>query len=105
MSPVMAVSISLRTLLNQSIDYAGMFPPCNLGLEAALKNHAQYVRSADSWMISGFVLPIEQFDAAKQVLSEFALLHMLRVGAVGLKTTIAAAVLDVLDDINCNSRC
>src|SRR5205809_292640 len=98
MSPVMAVSISLRTLLNQSIDYAGMFPPCNLGLEAALKNHAQYVRSADSWMLGGFVLPIEQFDAAKQLLSEFDPLHTLRVAALGPKTATADAFLDALDD-------
>src|SRR5881398_1135947 len=64
---------SLNALLTNSIDYAGMFPPCSLGLEPALKNHAQYVRSADSWMLGGFVLPIEQFDAAKQLLSEFDL--------------------------------
>ena len=100
----MAVSISLRTLLNQSIDYAGMFPPCNLGLEAALKNHAQYVRSADSWMLGGFVLPIEQFDAAKQLLSEFDPLHTLRVAALGPKTATADAFLDALDDIDAAIR-
>src|SRR6267154_2879325 len=104
MSPVMAVSISLRTLLNQSIDYAGMFPPCNLGLEAALKNHAQYVRLADSWMLGGFVLPIEQFDAAKQLLSEFDPLHTLRVAALGPKTATADAFLDALDDIDAAIR-
>src|SRR6266581_3305279 len=104
MSPVMAVSISLRTLLNLSIDYAGMFPPCNLGLETALKNHAQYVRSADSWMLGGFVLPIEQFDAAKQLLSEFDPLHTLRVAALGPKTATADAFLDALDDIDAAIR-
>jgi len=104
MSSVMPVSISLRTLLNQSIDYAGMFPPCNLGLEAALKNHAQYVRSADSWMLGGFVLPIEQFDAAKQLLSEFDPLHTLRVAALGPKTATADAFLDALDEIDAAIR-
>ena len=100
----MAVSISLRTLLNQSIDYAGMFPPCSLGLEVALKNHAQYVRLADSWMLGGFVLPIEQFDAAKQLLSEFDPLHTLRVAALGPKTATADAFLDALDDIDAAIR-
>jgi hypothetical protein len=104
MSPVMPVSISLRTLLNQSIDYAGMFPPCSLGLEAALKNHAQYVRSADNWMLGGFVLSIEQFDAAKQLLSEFDPLHTLRVAALGPKTATADAFLDALDDIDAAIR-
>ena len=100
----MGVSISLRTLLDQSIDYAGMFPPCSLGLEAALKNHAQYVRSADSWMLGGFVLPVEQFDAAKQLLSEFDPLHTLRVAALGPKTATPDAFLDALEDTDAAIR-
>jgi hypothetical protein len=100
----MAGSISLRTLLNQSIDYAGMFPPCSLGLEAALKNQAQYVRSTDHWMLGGFVLPIEQFDAAKQLLSEFDPSHALRVAALGPKTATADAFLDALDDADAAIR-
>jgi len=40
----MAVSASLRALLDQAIDYAGMFPPCALALEPALRNQASYVR-------------------------------------------------------------
>ena len=95
---------SLNALLTNSIDYAGMFPPSSLGLEAALKNHAQYVRSADSWMLGGFVLPIEQFDAAKQLLSEFDPLHTLRVAALGPKTATADAFLDALDDIDAAIR-
>ncbi|PYL59296.1 MAG: hypothetical protein DMF31_07270 [Verrucomicrobia bacterium] len=95
---------SLNALLTNSIDYAGMFPPCSLGLEPALKNHAQYVRLADSWMLGGFVLPIEQFDAAKQLLSEFDPLHTLRVAALGPKTATADAFLDALDDIDAAIR-
>ena len=100
----MAVSISLRTLLNQSIDYAGMFPPCSLGLETALKNQARYVRSTDSWMLGGFVLPVEQFDAAKQLLSEFDPEHTLRVAALGPKTATADAFLDALDETDAAIR-
>ena len=65
--PVMAVSASLRALLNQAIDYAGMFPPCGLALEPALRNQASYVRSPEAWMLNGFVLPVEQFDADKAI--------------------------------------
>src|SRR6266446_8551632 len=96
MSPVMAVSISLRTLLNQAIDYAGMFPPCNLGLEAALKNHADYVRSDDVWMLNAFVLPVGQFDAAKQLFAQFDPQHPLRVSALGPKTENAVAFREAL---------
>jgi hypothetical protein len=94
----MAVSASLHALLNQSIDYAGMFPPCSLALEGALRNHAEYVRSPDAWMLGAFVLPIEQFDSAKQLLSEFDRSHILRVAALGPKTANPDAFLDALED-------
>ena len=92
----MVGSASLRALLNQSIDYAGMFPPCGLALEPALQNQANYVRSAEAWMLNGFVLPVEQFDPTTQFLSEFDSHHPLRVAALGPKTTNADAFLDAL---------
>jgi len=88
---------SLRALLAQSIDYAGMFPPCSLALEPALQNHAQYVRSPDAWMLGAFVLSVEQFEAARQLLSEFDPLHPLRVAALGPKTANADALLEAVD--------
>ena len=91
---------SLETLLAKSIDYAGMFPPCSLALEPALQNHAQYVRSSEAWMLNTFVLPIEQFDAAKQLLSLFDPAHLLRVAALGPKTANADAFLDALEEAN-----
>jgi hypothetical protein len=92
----MAVSASLRALLDHAIDYAGMFPPCALALEPALRNQASYVRSSEAWMLNGFVLPVEHFDAARQFLSEFNPHHPLRVAALGSKTTKADAFLDGL---------
>jgi hypothetical protein len=47
-------------------------------------------------MLNGFVLPFEQFDAAKQFLSEFSPHHPLRVAALGPKTTKADAFFDGL---------
>ena len=82
---------SLRALLNRSIDYAGMFPPCSLELEPALKNQAEYVRSGDSWMLSAFVLPVGKFGAAAGLVSNFDKQHPLRVSALGPKTENAAA--------------
>lgn len=82
---------SLRALLTDSIDYAGMFPPCTLELEPALKKQAQYVRSADAWMLSAFVLSVARFDAAAACLAEFDHKHPLRVSALGPKTENASA--------------
>ena len=82
---------SLRALLEHSIDYAGLFPPCSLDLEPALKNHARYVRLHDRWMLGAFVLPVERFDAAKEFLPEFDPLHPLRISALGPKIENATA--------------
>jgi hypothetical protein len=77
---------SLHALLEHSIDYAGMFPPCSLALGPALKNQSQYVRSPDSWMLGAFVLPIAKFDAAAASLSQFDRPYPLRISALGSKT-------------------
>ena len=97
-SPVMAVSASLRALLNQAIDYAGMFPPCALALEPALRNQASYVRSSEVWMLNGFVLPVGQFDAATKFASKFDSSHPLRVAALGPKTTSVESFRDALEN-------
>jgi len=89
---------SLRALLAHSIDYAGMFPPCSLGLEPALKNQAEYVRAPDAWMLGAFVLSAERFDATKQLLWQFDAQHPLRVAALGPKTVSADAFLEALDN-------
>jgi hypothetical protein len=95
---------SLRALLAHSIDYAGMFPPCSLGLDSALRNQAEYVLSPDEWMLGGFVLPAEQFDATKQLLSQFDAQHPLRIAALGPKTASANAFLEALDDADAATR-
>ena len=75
-----------------------MFPPCSLALEPALQNHASYVCLPEAWMLNAFVLPVQQFDSAQQLLSNFDPLHPLRVAALGPKTANADAFLDALED-------
>jgi hypothetical protein len=95
---------SLQTLLAKSIDYAGMFPPCGLPLEPALQNQAGYVRSPDAWMLGAFVLPVEQFDAARQLLSQFDPSHPLRVAALGPKSANEEGFLDALKNADAAIR-
>jgi hypothetical protein len=95
----MAVSASLRAFLDQAIDYAGMFPPCALQLEPALRNQASYVRSPEAWMLNGFVLPVGQFNATTKFVSQFDPSHPLRVAALGPKTTNAAGFLEALENV------
>jgi len=98
------IAASLKALLAHSIDYAGMFPPCSLGLEPALKNQVEYVRSPDAWMLGAFVLSIEQFNATKQLFSQFDVQHPLRVAALGSKTARADPFLDALEDADAAIR-
>ena len=55
-------------------------------------------------MLNGFVLPVEQFDAARQLLSQFDPSHPLRVAALGPKTANADAFLDALQDADAAIR-
>ena len=48
---------SLRALLTNLIDYAGLYPPAALSLPAALDNYKRYLASPESWMLNRLVLP------------------------------------------------
>jgi hypothetical protein len=89
---------SLRALLEHSIDYAGMFPPCSLALEPALTNQAHYAGLHDRWMLNAFVLPLGEFDAVRQFLALFAPSRRLSVSALGPKTENATAFLQALEE-------
>ena len=90
------IAASLRALLEHSVDYAGLFPPASLALEPALQNQACYVRLEDKWMLNAFVLPVGQFDAAKQFLPQFDPMHPLCISALGPKTENATAFREAL---------
>jgi hypothetical protein len=81
-----------------------MFPPCSLGLEPALTNQADYARCQDAWMLGAFVLSIEQFNATRQLLSQFDAQHPLRVAALGPKTESADDFLDALEEADAAIR-
>ena len=95
---------SLCALLERSIDYAGMFPPCSLELEPALANQASYVRLPESWMLNAFVLPVAKFDAAKQFLSHFDPTHPLCISALGPRTENATAFRNALGETDAAIR-
>jgi hypothetical protein len=92
----MMPSAAFRALLEQSIDYAGTFPPCSLELEPALRNQAQYVRDPDAWMLGTFVLAMGKFDAAAGNLSLFDREHPLLISALEAKTANAGEFSNML---------
>ncbi|MBA4071210.1 MAG: hypothetical protein C0497_05135 [Gemmatimonas sp.] len=53
---------SLRSLLAERIDYAGLFPPAALPMADAVANFASYRESADAWALARFVLPVGRLE-------------------------------------------
>ena len=90
---------SLQALLARSVDYAGLFPPCSLTLEPAMRNQASYTRTDDAWMLGSFVLPIAKFEEAKNYLSAFNQKNIpFCVSALGAKTDNASAFRETLSE-------
>lgn len=67
------VKQSVRHLLTDAIDYAGLFPPAALSMPEAVINFATYRNSNYSWMLGRFVVTAsrlqEFFDSARDFIS------------------------------------
>jgi hypothetical protein len=56
------VFASLRALLTDLIDYAGLFPPARLPLDQAIRNYARYRQESDAWMLGRFIIPASRLE-------------------------------------------
>ncbi|HEX5133527.1 MAG TPA: hypothetical protein VFX92_13710 [Candidatus Krumholzibacteria bacterium] len=57
-----SVPRTLHALLHTIVDYAGLFPPAGLGMEAAVRNYAAYRGDPHAWMLGRFVVPVARLD-------------------------------------------
>lgn len=58
---------AVHTLLRQSIDYAGLFPPAGLGMSAAVANYLRYRAGSEAWALGRFIVPanrLAEFEEA-----------------------------------------
>ncbi len=53
---------SVRVLLSEVIDYAGLFPPSQLSMQEAVLNYATYRTSNYGWMLGRFVVPVSRLE-------------------------------------------
>lgn len=53
---------ALATLLDGLVDYAGLFPPAALPMDAAVRNYAAYRAGTHHDMLARFVLPVARLD-------------------------------------------
>lgn len=60
---------ALETLLEGLVDYAGLFPPAALSMDAAVRNYASYRRGPQRRMLARFVLPVARLDEFLQAVS------------------------------------
>lgn len=53
---------SVRTLLGEIVDYAGLFPPSQFSMADAVVNYATYKSSDYRWMLGRFVVPVSRLE-------------------------------------------
>lgn len=53
---------SVSRLTHGLVDYAGLFPPAELGMSQAVANYSAYRRRPDAGMLGRFVLPASRLD-------------------------------------------
>ncbi len=58
---------SVRTLLSEMFDYAGLFPPSSVDMDAAVLNYARYIEGSHRWMLGRFVCPVAKVQAFDEV--------------------------------------
>ena len=56
------VAPGIRALLDRLIDYAGMFPPAMLSLDAAIAMYKSYQSGAHAWMLRWLVLKATELE-------------------------------------------
>jgi hypothetical protein len=52
----------LRALLHDIVDYAGLFPPAQLSMDAAVSGYTGYLQGPDAWMLGAFVVPAARLE-------------------------------------------
>jgi len=66
-----SIAGTLRTLMTNLIDYAGLFPPAGLTMRQAVANYEEYLNERSSWMLGKFVLPVSRLDEFETSAKEF----------------------------------
>ncbi len=77
------MTASLRALLSNVIDYAGLFPPAELSLDESIRNYARYLHDPDAWMLGRFICPAARLKELEPHVPLFSESRPLGVSALG----------------------
>jgi hypothetical protein len=65
----MANEATIRALLENAIDYAGLFPPAGLELPAVVRRYAEYRAGPDAWALGRLVVPATRLGELSEAAS------------------------------------
>ncbi|MFC5452712.1 hypothetical protein [Paenibacillus aestuarii] len=89
---------SVRLFMEKLIDYAGMFPPAGLPIDAAIRNYYAYSHDQDSWMLGKFVIPVSRLPEVIPYLPLFTPDHPLRLSVIGQRSSDEESCIRLLAD-------
>src|SRR5688572_23901444 len=64
---------AIQTLLRESIDYAGLFPPAGLDMGTAVENYARYAAGPWAWALGRFIVSVNQLPELEYELARVTL--------------------------------
>jgi hypothetical protein len=53
---------AIQKLLHGAVDYAGLFPPAELPMNAVVENYANYLQSSENGMLGRLIIPASRFS-------------------------------------------
>ncbi|MBI1757344.1 MAG: hypothetical protein HYR64_09590 [Fimbriimonas ginsengisoli] len=74
---------SLRLLLEGVIDYAGLFPPAKLDMEAAVEEYLELVQGEHAWLVSRFACSASHLGELAAELEKYPLAGPVPVAVIG----------------------
>jgi hypothetical protein len=66
------VGESVKALLGEAIDYAGLFPPAGLDMAASARNFAKYAAGTASWALGRFIVPVSRLEEFNFAVADLA---------------------------------
>jgi hypothetical protein len=64
-----------RAAFERVIDYAGLYPPANLPLDAVVQNYADYRRGAHGWILGRLIAPVDKLEELETLAREAGATH------------------------------
>lgn len=87
---------SVRLFMKKLIDYAGLFPPAGLPIEAAIRNYQVYSLDQDSWMLGKFIMPVTRLHELVPYLPLFSKDNQLKLSVIGNRSREADECMELL---------